>query len=1327
MKRLLLMTVTMALVAGAWAQKKKVDVQPPSWSEQAIAAKQAIASSAKAGLPFVSETFTRATAPQAINIDLTGLKELVLVTWGTQDGVGYDHSLWAEAKITFTDGTVLWLDEAKFKVKKIEEGWYSVNKNFGGKPLKIQNKGYKRGIIAHANSILVVDLGGKGAKFEAEIGIDEGSAGGSAVFKVLPTSGTAEARALIAAVPGITHTLVPAIGVPLEDWLTTPGNSLEMAALTKQIRRVQKPEALKKQLAEVQAISNPTKQLEAVVELSQKINKVLAMQEQLVWINIRAIGDAVADMKKPELTAKFKTLQEVAKGGFDGIYSLDPVALDNAEKALTLKREILLSNPLLDMDKIIVTRYNLGNSARGAMAPSMGTQPNNWSSQLSGQRTGFDAEIVELSNLRGDKVKERLIHKPQNREIVTDVMLHWDADRMIFTSNDKGTHFQVFEVGLDGKNLKQITDVPESDLEFFDAAYLPNGKLVVNTNLGYHGVPCVNGSDAVGNYALWDPKTKELRRLTFDQDNNWNATVLNNGKVMYTRWEYTDLMHYYSRIVFHMNPDGTEQKALFGSGGVFPNSTFDMQQLPGNTSAFIGVISGHHGISRSGRLIIFDPAKARKGVEGMVQEIPHSKRPIIPLIKDELVNGVWPQFIKPHVLSDKYYLVAAKLNPNSLWGVYLVDVFDNVTLIAEFEGQGLINPIPVVKKQTPPVIPDKVVPGEKEATVYIQDLYEGEGLQGVPRGTVKALRILSYEYAYLRSLSDHVAQGVQSGWDIKRLLGIVPVEADGSVTFKVPANIPFSMQPLDSLGRAVQWMRSWTVGMPGETVSCVGCHEDQNKIAMNKPAMASKIKPHAITPPEGGVRPFTFELEIQPILDRACVACHNGTDLKGGIDYTGGRMQKIEDWAGTREFSKSYLSFHPYFYRQGPEAEMAVLNPYEYSAYNSEMIQILKSGHHNVALTDKEWKTIYNWLDFNCPYNSSMQADPYQTLTGETIDQAARRLELAAKYANAPIDWKGEITAYTNYLKSQPAPVATKPAAETAKKGTAPKVKGFPFSAEQAKAMVKGENKMSVELAPGISMNFVRIPAGQFVMGNDKAQSAPAKKAKVAKPFWMGEIEVSNEQMRALVPSHDSRFIGQQWKDHTTPGYNVNQPERSATKISYEEALEFCRLLSAKLGKKVTLPTEVQWEWAARAGSDSDFWFGDVNTDFGKFENMADKELDKMAVTGIDPQPMRENDSWFPYQAYIPKIRTVNDGNMLMTSGGTYLPNPWGLYDINGNVAEWTVSDFFPDPANRNVVEKVVRGGSWYERPKRATASIRRSFLPWIKVWNVGFRVIIED
>ena len=302
----------------------------------------------------------------------------------------------------------------------------------------------------------------------------------------------------------------------------------------------------------------------------------------------------------------------------------------------------------------------------------------------------------------------RQVYKPTNGSSIADLRLHWNGDRVMFTQTRNDKRWNIFEVKLDGSGLKELIKNEEPDLEFYDGTYLPDGRILAISNIGYQGVPCVNGSDHVGNLVLYTPQTGNLRRITFDQDANWNPVVMNNGRVMYTRWEYTDLTHYYSRIVMHMNPDGTENKALYGSGAMFPNSTFDIQPLPGHGSAFVGIISGHHGVARSGRLILFDPSKGRKSVSGMTQEIPHRNRLIKEVIKDRLVDGVWPQFIKPTPLSDKYFLVAAKLSKESLWGIYLVDISDNVTCLMEMEGEGFISPTLVTKRPTPPAIPDRV-------------------------------------------------------------------------------------------------------------------------------------------------------------------------------------------------------------------------------------------------------------------------------------------------------------------------------------------------------------------------------------------------------------------------------------------------------------------------------------------------------------------------------------------------------------------------------------------------------------------------------------------
>lgn len=1302
-----------------------------SWIDASVKAKSEIRTQLqKAGMPVKSRWVKHHEKAEPFTVNLTGCDKLVLHTEGGSDGSDYDHAVWANARLVKADGSSVWLDQLSYEYAVTGWGNPVKNANINGQPIRIGGKTYEHGVLCHANGTLIYPLNDTYVRFEAEVGIDEASPIGSAYFRALNLFPEKTIKELSTKYPNEIGMLSMQLD-GLNSWLVTGDASVEKQVVSGLIKSLKDGTYFQKLIQTIDAEKDVDTQIRKYLEVFDIVKDVYLVQAELEWLNVNAVQLAFADMKtqKGYDTAQYESLLNelvaLNQKGFDGIYKGDAQALENARKALKNKKAILLGNPLLEGDKIVATRFKLGSNARKSMAPDLGTQANNWSNQESARRSGFDAEIVELSGLRGD-IRMRNIYKPKNSSSIADLKMHWDGDKVMFTMTMPDERWNMHEVKLDGSGFQTLIDDKEADLEFYDGTYLPDGRLIATTNIGYQGVPCVSGSDPVGNMVLYDPQTKDMRRITFDQDANWNPVVMNNGRVMYTRWEYTDLMHYYSRFVMHMNPDGTEQKALYGSGSAFPNSTFDIQPLPGHASAFVGIISGHHGIARSGRLIVFDPMKSRKGAAGMVQEIPYRNRPIVEVIKDEMVNGVWPQFIKPTPLDDKYFLVAAKLNEQDLWGIYLVDVFDNVTCLMKQEGEGFISPIVVRKTKTPQTIPDRVNLKDKEATVFIQDIYEGEGLRGVPRGTVKEVRLHAYEYAYLRTTSDHNWHGIQSGWDIKRQLGTVPVEEDGSVIFKIPANTPVSIQPIDKNGAAIQLMRSWLTGQPGEVVSCVGCHEDQNQIPVPKRVMASQRAPHAIKTVEGGIRSFTFDLEVQPVLDRTCISCHDGEkafDLRGGKKDSNG-------------YGTSYLNLHPYVHRQGPEADMVVLQPYEYHVNTSELIRILKKGHGNVNLTDKEWRTLYTWIDYNAPDKGYFNAEKITNFSCQNIDQIARRTELTHKYGNGMgVDWKKEITDYAAYLKGQGdiAPEAPKPSASVKEKEV--KVKNWPLDQPAIEAMLKNEKETRKEivLAPNIKITFVRVPAGQFAMGSWRGMSdnRPVSKAKIDKGFWMGELEITNEQYNVIFPEHNSRFVDQLWKDHVHFGYPANEPTQPVIRVSYEDAMAYCQELSQKTGLHITLPTEAQWEWACRAGSDTDFWYGSTNTDFGSLENLADKSCNNMAVSGIDPQPMGENNGWYKYYSYLPKEASVDDKAMNQVYPGNYQPNPFGLRSMHGNVAEWTCSDYVPYPYKEKVKEsseyKVVRGGSYIERPKFSTSYARKAYYPHQRVFNVGFRVIIED
>jgi formylglycine-generating enzyme required for sulfatase activity len=194
-----------------------------------------------------------------------------------------------------------------------------------------------------------------------------------------------------------------------------------------------------------------------------------------------------------------------------------------------------------------------------------------------------------------------------------------------------------------------------------------------------------------------------------------------------------------------------------------------------------------------------------------------------------------------------------------------------------------------------------------------------------------------------------------------------------------------------------------------------------------------------------------------------------------------------------------------------------------------------------------------------------------------------------------------------------------------------------------------------------------------------------------------------------------------------------------AVRLSWREAQSFCQWLSERSGSAVSLPTEAQWEWACRAGTDTPFFYGDLNTDFAAFGNLGDASLADFSGNPyvLDHVQARYGNANNPYDNWVPQDARYNDGGFVSRSVASYKPNPWGLYDMHGNVAEWTRSRYVPYPYREDdrrndmdtdgVTKRVVRGGSWYDRPKRCTSSYRFGYRDYQRVYNVGVRVIIAE
>ncbi|MEI7900172.1 MAG: SUMF1/EgtB/PvdO family nonheme iron enzyme, partial [bacterium] len=934
----------------------------------------------------------------------------------------------------------------------------------------------------------------------------------------------------------------------------------------------------------------------------------------------------------------------------------------NAEFTV-LQRESLLANPLLDFERLLLVERD---------ANRLGL-PQNWEGNSSLPRDGFNNQIAVLSPV-SPAGELRLLFRPDGGRFAGDVDVDFDAKRLLFSMPGDNGCWQVFEMGADGGKLQQLPLIHEPDVSNYDACYLPDGDIVFGSTAPFTGVPCVQGGSHVANLYRLERKTGAIRRLTFEQDHNWCPTVLNDGRLLYLRWEYSDLPHFVARILFRMNPDGTDQKEFYGSGSYWPNAMFYARPVPGSATKFVAVVGGHHGEARTGELVLFDTARGRFEAEGAVQRIPGRNKKVEPIIRDNLTDSSWPKYLHPWPLNDRYFLVSAKPTPGSKWGIYLADVFDNLVLIKESAGgNALLEPIPFRPRVRPPVVPSKVKPERKDALVSILDLYSGPGLAGVPRGTVKQLRVFTYHFAYHGMGGQINRVGLDGPWDVKRIMGTVPVEADGSAFFRVPANTPISIQPLDADGQALQLMRSWMTAMPGENLSCVGCHDPQNSTPPVAKGRALSKPPAEITPWHGPARGFSFVREVQPVLDRFCVGCHDGAAGPGRAATPDFRAAPpVHPQAGDpaynngTQFTPAYLALRSYVRGHTIESDMHLLTPCEFSADTTELVQMLRAGHHGVKPDAAAWESLTTWIDLNTPAHGTWT----EIVGADKVNaQRDRRREMLKRYAQRDEDPEavsGPVPA------SAFEPPAKKPAQPAAARVELP---GWPFEAAEARRrqVAAGTFERQVDLGDGVKLDLVLIPAGGFIMGDTNGASGPTRVA-LAKPFWMGRCEISNEQYARFDPKHDSRIERGDFLQfsETERGYPANSPKQPVVRVSWNAANAFCRWLSAKAGMPCGLPTEAQWEYACRAGTVTPLWFGGLETDFSKSANLADHSLRVMPTFGWG-LPSGGVPPWRP------AIDSVNDGFRVSAPVGSFAPNAWGLCDMSGNVWEWTSGDFSPE------------------------------------------------
>ena len=1344
-------------------------VKKSTWEESIRSSREALVALERAAerpttpVAFSSEIVRGAERAQKISVRVTGEEELFLYVVGAPDTV-WGAATWADAKLIGADGSEV--SVSNMKGLRVLEGRHDIDVNMKAGvsgPLSIAGQHFERGIHVYANSKVRVPLGGKYTRFEASIGIDDWVGQHGAVrFHAVGPEGAARldlwTRAALdfsEETPRRQMKWVRQDRILEADW--EPG---DYAALAKRYAEAaRRVFSLSKQAAIQAIVTEDAPGLRKTRDLyyrSRELDETLARAKELDFEALRlAIDDLVTTFgRRYSGSQKYLArLSAIEEGLSRAISRTDRGELADFERVAKLsgdfdllKSDALLANPLLDFKHLLLIRRVPHGDPRRAAGRGYGVGEYIGTPRQSSKCNpnieepfSWENEIAVLSPVRPDG-KLTTFHGSEEGRLITDVDLNFDADKLLFSMPGSHQKWHVFELGTDGQGFRQLTPEDQPDVHYYDACYLPNGRIAFVSTAPLQGVPC-NAGVIVGMMYTMAADGSDIRQICFEQDHNYCPTVMNDGRIMYLRWDYTDTPHVWNRMLFSANPDGTGQAELYGSNSYWPNSIFFTRCIPDHPTKLVGIVTGHH-VGRVGELIILDPARGRHETDGVVQRIPGRGQEVEPLIEDKLTEHSWPKFIHPYPLSEKHFITACKPTPDSLWGIYLVDTFDNMVLIKEQERHVLLEPIPYRRTRRPPIIPDRVDSSRDDAVVYMSDVYAGPGLEGIPRGSVQSLRVFTYHFGYQKIAGINHRVGSDGPWEVKRVLGTVPVREDGSAFFRVPAKTPISVQPLDENGQALALMRSWMTAMPGETLSCVGCHEDHNSSPPPLPPIATRYSPLEIEPWRGPVRGFSFEREVQPVLDKYCVSCHDGSrrdegpvipNLRGDqttlIAYRHGdpEAELFEDKSKAELmktynaiFGPSYLTLRKYVRVGGLESDLHLLPPMEFHANTNELVQMLQKGHHNVKLDDEAWDRLATWIDLNAPCHGT-----WSELTGISGDQRKKRHALRRLYGG--VDEDAETIPEIRSRKI--VPVVPEPLEEV--EMVPVKCDDWPIAfGEAARRQSATDRAMySVELNDRVAIEMARIPAGSFVIGDPAGEIDERPQAAVAveSDFWISRHEITNRQYAQFDPAHESRF------EHRTSwifseeylGWPLDGPDQPVVRVSWDRAMAFCGWLSEKTGMTFTLPTEAQWEYACRAGSEAPLSYGDSATDFSKFGNMADRTMRELAYQAWRPKP----------PDLVPRDDRFNDGVLVTAEVGTYLPNAWGLYDMHGNVAEWTRSAYRPypyleddgrnDPSDQG--EKVVRGGSWRDRPKRCRSSFRLSYPPYQRVYNVGFRVMCES
>ena len=673
----------------------------------------------------------------------------------------------------------------------------------------------------------------------------------------------------------------------------------------------------------------------------------------------------------------------------------DPEALAGTQRQFDelQHRGLVLDNPLLNCDKLLfVKRYTYQSS-------------HYYTDYIDGCHD-FGGNICELS-LKDGRLRE--IVPELSDGIFGRFDLDFNAGRVIFGWKRRvGEGFRIYEVGIDGEGLRQVTFPPADEAERIKKydnsflggtgtryqhhtddmhpCYLPDGGICFISTRCERGILC-DGPDILTTTTLYRANRdgSDIQVLSQSPVSEASPSVMNDGRILYTRWEYVDKADVVIKCLWAMRPDGTGSVEIFGNDITFPDTMLHGRAVGGTNNLF-AVIGAPHmpaGVGTVIRLDINRPIRTRRPMTYITPDLDiRAEYGFFHKRDGQWVrDNVGPLYTDAHPLDEKFFLVSCNpdrpYNDSSAYGIYLLDEFGNRVLIYKDDEISCWQPVPLQRRMRPPTIPPTTSQAGGHATIAMADVYEG--LDGVPRGTIKYLRVLETlarpwqarrfwdgDSAY----QQHAVVSMNTHLHVKRLHGIVPVEPDGSAHFTVPADKNLFFQALDENFMEVQRMRTFINLRPGERRSCIGCHEQRRWAPPRRQAVALTRPADRLAPQPGETAPraIYYPNDVQPTLDKHCISCHNAVKRDGDLNLTG-ELTTLFSRSYEEILKKDLISV---WRENDPKTgEAAPLSPYSLGSHKSKLIDLVRKGHEGVKLSRTEFITLVTWVDSNAAFYGS--------------------------------------------------------------------------------------------------------------------------------------------------------------------------------------------------------------------------------------------------------------------------------------------------------------------------------------------------------------------